>query len=91
MSDYDNTNKGAIWPNDKKITENHPDFTGSLNVNGQEFNVSAWKRKEGANPKSPSLRFAISEKESVAPKDYPKTENPTGGVMPTGEGFEIPF
>jgi len=27
--EYDNTNRGSIWKNDKKETENHPDFTGS--------------------------------------------------------------
>ena len=47
----------------EKDTENHPDFKGSLNVNGQEFWVSAWKRKEGANPKSPALSFSIQAKE----------------------------
>jgi len=61
--EYDNTNRGSIWMNDKKDTENHPDFKGSLNVNGQEFWVSAWKRKEGANPKSPALSFSIQAKE----------------------------
>jgi len=61
--EYDNTNRGSIWMNDKKETENHPDFKGSLNVNGQDFWVSAWKRKEGANPKSPALSFSIQAKE----------------------------
>lgn len=64
MAEYDNTNRGSIWPNDKKITDNHPDFTGTLNVNGVEFWVSAWKRKPGANPKSPSLNFSIKQKEA---------------------------
>ena len=67
MPDYDDTNRGQIWPNKKKITENHPDFTGSIDVEGKEYWVSAWKRKPDANPKSPSLRFSISEKEDKAP------------------------
>ena len=29
---YDNTNRGQIWGNDKKTTENHPDFKGSINL-----------------------------------------------------------
>jgi hypothetical protein len=45
MDNYDNTNRGSIWMNDKKETVNHPDFTGSLNVEGKEYWVSAWKRK----------------------------------------------
>lgn len=66
MQEYDNTNRGSIWPNDKKETEKHPDFTGSLNVGGKEYYVSAWKRKEGASPKAPSLSFSIKSKDDVA-------------------------
>lgn len=60
---YDNTNRGSIWKNDRKETENHPDFTGTLNVDGQEFWVSAWKRKEGAAAKAPALTFTVKPKE----------------------------
>jgi len=60
---YDNNNKGQIWKNDKKVTEHHPDFRGSLNVEGVEYWVSGWKRKEGGNPKAPALSFKINKKE----------------------------
>ena len=49
MADYDNTNRGAIWKNDNKEKETQPDFRGVLNVDGVDFNVSAWKRKPGAS------------------------------------------
>ncbi len=83
---FDNTNRGSIWPNDKKETEKHPDFTGSLDVNGVEFWVSAWKRKPDANPKAPSLSFSVKPKEERQPTDYAKPEK--GG----DDGFDaIPF
>ena len=63
MTDYDNTNRGSIWKNDKKDTEKHPDFTGTLNVNGVEFWVSAWKRKADASEKTPALNFSVKPKE----------------------------
>ena len=63
MTEYDNTNRGSIWKNDKKETEKHPDFTGSINVDGKEFWVSAWKRKPDANPKAPALSISIKVKE----------------------------
>lgn len=63
MSNYDNTNRGAIWKNDDKQKDTHPDFKGNLNVNGVEFWVSAWKRKPDANPKSPALSFSIQPKD----------------------------
>ena len=63
MSDYDNTNRGQIWRNDKKDTPAHPDFKGSINVEGVEYWVSAWKRKPDANPKAPALSFSVKPKE----------------------------
>ena len=67
MAEYDNTNRGSIWKNAKKTTENHPDFTGSLNVDGVEFWVSAWLRKPDANPKAPALSFSVKQKEETQP------------------------
>ena len=62
--EYDNNNRGAIWKNEKKETEKHPDFTGSLNVEGVEYWVSAWKRKPGGCENSPALSFSIKLKEA---------------------------
>ena len=65
MADYDNTNRGAIWKNERRETDKHPHFQGSLDVEGVEYWVSAWKRDPGANPKSPALRFSIKRKEQA--------------------------
>ena len=62
---YDETNKGQIWANDKGDNDSRPDFKGSLNVEGVEYWVSAWKRAADANPKAPALRFSVQKKEPV--------------------------
>ena len=62
MPEYDNTNRGAIWKNKKKETDSHPDFTGSLNVDGKEYWVSAWKRGADESDKSPALKITVSPK-----------------------------
>jgi hypothetical protein len=71
MADFDNNNRGSIWKNEKKEKDTHPDFTGSLNVDGVEYWVSAWKRKDGASPKAPALSFSIKPKD-----DQPRRQEP---------------
>lgn len=44
MNQYDNTNKGALFVNDRKDTDKHPDWKGSLNINGVEHWISGWAR-----------------------------------------------
>lgn len=92
MSEYDNTNRGQIWPNEKKDTDKHPDFKGSINVEGKEYWLSAWKRREGANPKAPSLSFSIQAKEEKGRRVH--TEQPQAASGAAGDGFDdqdIPF
>lgn len=62
---YDNTNKGAIWGNKDKQSDTHPDFKGSINIEGVEYWLSGWKRDPNGNPNAPSVKFAVTRKEEV--------------------------
>ena len=42
MSNYDNTNSGTLFKNDRKEKDNHPDYKGQINVDGTEYWLSAW-------------------------------------------------
>lgn len=57
---YDNTNRGALFKNDRKEKDTHADYRGSINVNGVDHWLDAWI-KQGKNGKFMSL--------SIKPKD----------------------
>lgn len=39
---YDNTNSGIMYRNENRKTDKHPEFTGSINVNGVDYWLSGW-------------------------------------------------
>ena len=79
MTQYDNRNSGALFPNDRKTKASHPDYKGSMtDANGQEFWISAWV-KQGRKGEFLSLAF---EKKEDAPVTGPRTLGTKGPQMP---------
>ena len=66
MSDFDNTNRGVLFKNDKEGNEKRPDYTGTINVNGEEMRLAAWIRKSAKGVTYMSLN--VSEQQNAAPK-----------------------
>ncbi len=64
---YDNTNSGMLARNDKKKTEKHPDFTGSINVDGVDYWLSAWMREGKKGGKMAGKKYFSL---SVSPKKH---------------------
>lgn len=63
MADYDNTNRGALFRNEDRKTDKHPEYSGTINIAGRDYYLSAWI-KEGKRGKFFSL--------SVKPKGTDK-------------------
>ncbi len=57
---YDDTNRGALFKNDKKEKENQPDYKGPINIDGVEKEIAAWLKTSQKGQKYMSLK--ISEK-----------------------------
>ena len=88
MSDYDNTNSGALFKNDKEGNDKRPDYKGSINVGGTEYWISSWLKESKKGTKYMSL--------SVQPKDevHEQGVQQTQQVMDAPSDFddsEIPF
>jgi len=74
--DYDNTNSGTVFDNDRKEKETHPDFTGTLNVEGKEYWISAWKKTSKAGKRFISLAVKSKDGKQTVKKDDPEDEIP---------------
>jgi uncharacterized protein (DUF736 family) len=72
--EYDNTNTGALFFEQDPETERHPNYKGTINVDGKEYWLSAWDKvsKNGKN----FISLSIKAKE-------PKAE-----VTDTRSGYE---
>lgn len=72
---YDNKLKGALFVNDNKQSDNHPDYKGSFeDDNGREFWVSAWVKqpRDASKPKFLSLAFTPKDNNSKRDPQAPR-------------------
>ena len=63
---YDNSNRGALWKNDNKKSDKHPNLRGTAEINGVQYWVSAWTSNEGGKKPLVSLSFQVKEDKPAA-------------------------
>ena len=61
---------GSLWPNEHKKTENQPDMTGKVSIDGNLLRVAAWNRTS-KNGGSNLLSLKLTEQ-----TEEPKQEQP---------------
>lgn len=60
----DKPNNGALFDNDRKETDKHPDMTGSLNVGGVDYFISGWHNEAKSSGKK-YLKLSVKKKSDV--------------------------
>jgi hypothetical protein len=106
MAEYENTNSGSLFENDRRVTEKHPHLKGSCTIktpDGElvEYWVSAWQKTSRKGDDFFSLSFQLKEDEKEtgeAPAKKPgglfkKRDEPAEGKSSKQEELddEIPF
>ena len=72
MSNYDNTNSGVLFKNDKKGNEKAPDYKGKVNIEGKEKDIAGWIR-EGKSGKFISIKISEPMKKDNVFVNKPKS------------------
>ena len=67
MADFDNTNRGSLFKNDKKTEDRHPDMSGTINIDGTEFWISGWKKTSKAGTGFISLSVRPKQDQASKP------------------------
>lgn len=78
MSEYDNSNTGVLFKNDKKGNDRAPDYKGKINVDGVEKQLAAWIKTSQKGTKFMSL----SVSEPYQPKESLPSEEPLDSEAP---------
>jgi hypothetical protein len=70
--EYDNTNSGILARNKRKEKDSHPEYTGSVNVDGVEYWLSAWVKEGKPGSKLDGQKYFSL---ALSRKDAPQTSS----------------
>lgn len=90
MADFDNTNRGALFKNNRKADEKHADYTGTLNIAGVDHWISAWVR-ESAKGKFFSLSIKPKNGTAERPEQFVKKAQETFPGASVDLDDSVPF
>lgn len=92
MTQYDDTNRGALFKNDRKEADNHPDYKGKINIDGVDYWLSAWIKTDKSGAKYMSLSPQRKDQGQQQQQQKPQQQQQrTGGQRDGFEDSDIPF
>ena len=83
--EYDNRDRGVLYKNENKTSENHPDYSGSVNVAGTDFWLSGWLKESKKDGKK-FFSLSVRPKGDAAPKLVNKPKKSSDF-----DDLEVPF
>jgi hypothetical protein len=83
MSYVQKDGQGSLFKNDRKEKDTHPDYKGSITINGQEMWLSAWIKKGD--------RGAFMSLSAQPKEQQPPARAPAPARKPDNMDDDIPF
>ena len=78
--------RGSLWKNDKKLTDNHPDKTGSFKLEGKMYNIAVWKDQKSKDGSKTYDSISVSEWKPKADSNSTSTS-----AVSEFDTSEVPF
>jgi uncharacterized protein (DUF736 family) len=76
---YDNTNRGVLFRQEKE-QDNHPDYTGKINVQGKDFLLAAWIKTSKKGTKFMSLSVKPDTQGKAADSGIKRNNDPEADI-----------
>jgi len=89
MADYDNNMRGVLFQNDKGDNPKRPDMTGSCEIDGVKYRLSAWNKQSQKG--NDFLSISLSVDEGKPKSDGGHAMSGTPAPSQGGLNDEIPF
>lgn len=67
-------NTGSLFQNKEKKSDNHPDYSGSMRINGVDMWISGWRKTSGNGTQFLSLAFKPKDGTSARPAPEQKVQ-----------------
>jgi len=83
--EFDNTDRGVLYRNENKSSDNHPDYSGSVNVGGVDYWLSGWL-KESKKDSKKFFSLSVRPKTDAAPKPVNRPKKSSDF-----DDLEVPF
>ncbi len=71
MAEYDKTNSGVFFVNDRKEKPNQPDYNGKIDVEGKTYYLKGWKKVAKSGQPFMSLALNPADQRSGTPAPAP--------------------
>ena len=89
--EYDNTNRGVLFKNERKEKPTQPDLKGSINIDGKEYWLSGWSKVSSKGEKMLTMSATAKEQQGQAPVRQAQAKQAPAATFDADFDENLPF